>query len=286
MRPAAAGHGGALPASILLLEHPKSPSRDSTYLARFLLEAWEPRCRVVRHADPRDVPAADLLFMHVDLSVLPRDYQAVAARFPATVNAGLTDIRKRRLSHHQVFRGDGYTGPVIVKSSLNYAGQPERRAAGETPPPRSASGHVISSKADYQVLPTADDVPDAWWDDEQLVIERFVPERHDGQYVLREWYFLGDAEFTRAETAPYPVITSGDYRPDLVREIPPNLRRFRRQWQIDYGKIDFVMHQGEAVIFDLNKTPTVARPDTEAARRLVDTLAAGLGSLLARQRAG
>jgi hypothetical protein len=267
------------------------------------LHEWEKAGhRIVRQADPDNLPAADALFVHVDLSVLPAAYRNLAGKFPRAINADIVDIRKRSLSLNQVVPGDGYAGPVIIKSSLNAGGAPEQRAANTFArtafrlrhkwrsllgkwsealsfPSRSPT---IKSKANYLVLPAAKDVPASWFADTDLVIERFTPETHNGLFVLREWYFLGTAESRRVETARYPVITSGEYRPDLFREIPANLRQLRRQWKIDYGKIDYVMQEdGSAFVFDVNKTPTLTRPpQVESARQLIVDLASGIDSFL------
>ena len=137
------------------------------------------------------------------------------------------------------------------------------------------------AKSDYQVLSSAKKIPSSWFINEDLVIERFTPELHDGLHVLREWYFLGDAEFLRVETARYAVITSGENRPDLVRPIPENLRELRRKWKINYGKIDFVIRDGEAVVFDVNKTPSLgSEPKDDATRELIAALAGGITSFL------
>ena len=41
--------------------------------------------------------------------------------------------------------------------------------------------------------------------------------------------------------------------------MPDELRALRRQLGFDYGKFDFVMHEGRAVLLDANKTPGRAR---------------------------
>ena len=55
----------------------------------------------------------------------------------------------------------------------------------------------------------------------------------------------------------------------------------RRRLGLDYGKIDYVIHQGQVVILDANRTP--AGPGTpEATARTVGDLADGIWSLLER----
>lgn len=292
---------------VVFLEHPHRllALDHSHYIARHLAARWRQQgIEVLRGADPAALPSADALFLHVDLSVLPPAYCGLGGGFGAAINAGITDIRKRTLSLNQVVPGDGYDGPVIIKTSLNYAGAPERNTL--IPDGAVARGLLrlrhkwrrgwerlgilasarrrvsrILSKEGYCILPSVDRVPEECFADPDIVIERFTPEYHEGRYVLREWYFLGEAEFVRTELSSDPVITSGEYRPDLTREVPANLRRLRREWRIDYGKIDYVMKDSEAVVFDVNKTPCfVGQPVSEAHHRLIETLAPGIASFL------
>lgn len=288
---------------VLVLEHPRNRVDQRPFLARYLLEAWQKQgVEILRASDPARLPAADTLFMHVDLSVLPSGYRNLSGRFAGAINADLVDIRKRTLSVNQVMPGDGYEGAVIIKSNLNHAGRPEQLAAtpqGGLPllahrvrrkarklwqqgiahlPPSLRSPDILG-KADYLILPAAHDVPRHWWTDDAVVIERFTPERHDGLYVLREYYFLGDAEWVGAETAATPIITKGKFRYDLVCPVPEELRRLRRQWKIDYGKIDFVLQDGKPVVFDVNKTPSFTRgPRLQSSFELIDALTKGLAS--------
>ena len=73
----------------------------------------------------RFVPA-DLIIVHVDLSVVPDSYLRFAARYPVAVNGRVRDIRKSTFSTGLLRPDDLWQGPVIVKSDFNYAGEPER----------------------------------------------------------------------------------------------------------------------------------------------------------------
>lgn len=297
---------------VFILEHPHRllGLDQSHYVARHLAARWRQQgIEILRGFDPAALPPADALFLHVDLSLLPPTYCGLAEGFCAAINAEITDIRKRTLSLNQVVPGDGYAGPVIIKTSLNHAGGPERNALipddagarrlfhlrnkwrrwwerlGGLGSGRLRASTLLSKEA-YCILPSIDRVPEACFADPDVVIERFTPEYHDGRYVLREWYFLGEAEFVRTEVASHPVITSGEYRADLTLEVPANLRRLRREWRIDYGKIDYVMKDGEAVVFDVNKTPCFPGPPvSEPHQRLIEALAPGIALFLPGERA-
>lgn len=44
----------------------------------------------------------------------------------------------------------------------------------------------------------------------------------------------------------------------LEDESPEELIRLRETRGLEFGKIDYVVNEGEAIAFDINKTPTVA----------------------------
>jgi hypothetical protein len=68
--------------------------------------------------------------------------------------------------------------------------------------------------------------------------------------------------------------------------VPNELRIERKRLGFDYGKFDFVVHEGRVVLLDANRTPTAAAnlsdyQDTEASR-----LASGIESFLRTSRGG
>ena len=100
----------------------------------------------------RFVPA-DLIIVHVDLSVVPDSYLRFAARYPVAVNGRVRDIRKSTFSTGLLRPDDLWQGPVIVKSDFNYAGEPERLR--EEPRVQSPLRRLWTSvRADRQRPPT------------------------------------------------------------------------------------------------------------------------------------
>src|SRR5688572_7167271 len=68
---------------------------------------------------------SDLLIPHIDLSYIPDDYWAVIQNHPCAVNRGIRDIRKSAYTQNRVTPGDGWEGPVIVKTVGNCGGYPD-----------------------------------------------------------------------------------------------------------------------------------------------------------------
>ena len=68
-----------------------------------------------------------------DLTVLPRAYTDFYDRFEHVVNRDVVDISKRAFSKLRVKPGDGYEGPVIVKTNANFGALPEYGAVKAAP---------------------------------------------------------------------------------------------------------------------------------------------------------
>ena len=127
--------------------------------------------------------------VHVDLSLVPPRYLEFARLYLNTINLHITDIRKTSYSRNRVMRGDGYDGPVIVKSSLNSAGEPERygrprrlrriwdkfnrELTRRAPPGLPFQQPSITSKQHYRVFPKRRLLPVGWPDRDDIVVELF-----------------------------------------------------------------------------------------------------------------
>ena len=72
-------------------------------------------------AGPRE---SDVAILHVNATIVGREYTEFAATFERCVNGRVSDISKRTISTQ--LAGPGTVGPVIAKSNLNYYGHPER----------------------------------------------------------------------------------------------------------------------------------------------------------------
>lgn len=225
--------------------------------------------------------AADLVVPHINLTVTPRDYQAALETLPNVLNRGLYDISKRRISTQLLNRGDDWDGPVIIKTNQNSGGKSDRRIVRLQRPmvrrmterlqrrwtrQRLSPLRLVAERAEYQVLNSVADVPPAIWSDPELVVERFLPERDDRLYYVHWYIFIGNRYRCIRAGAPHPLVklSSVAYRETGV-PIPPQVLEFRRRHRVDFGKIDFVMHEGTPVVLDLNRTPADEPPPTRLA---------------------
>ncbi len=215
---------------------------------------------------------ADLLFVHVDLSVVPEKYLAFAARYPLVVNGRIRDIRKSVTSGGLLHRGDPWTGQVIVKSDLNCGGMPEevllqswlhrrsnlwRRVVRRV---RSMTGrdNSITSWRNYLLFDRLSDVPEQWFHNRQVVVERFCPEIERGWYHLRMFQFLGDRWSCVRLASKEPIIKAEAGIHVEPIEPDPVVTGWRDRLRMEYGKLDYVVHENTPVLLDVNKTTSAS----------------------------
>jgi hypothetical protein len=270
-------------ASIVILEHRFQASLRRRYLAHSLAVFWRERGhRVVVHAGRENLPAADLALLHVDLTVVPEPYRQLLDSYPRVLNAAVLDVSKRRISR-QLVTGpdDAWHGPVVVKTDANYGGLPEqslRRSAGEAGV-RTAIPDAIALE-DYPVFPDAHAVPSRVWSMPELVVERFLPERDSRGFYMRHWTFLGDRERSNRYRAAVPIMKSSDIIDGEPVPVPDEIRAWRDRLGFDFGKFDYVVHDGRCVLLDVNRTPGSPDALIAAERASFQSLADGIGAFL------
>lgn len=286
-----------LPRVVTILTHPCDDFWNSAYtLADLATLLREHGVTVHVVSDPDLAPEADLGFLHVDMTRVDQRFARCMQRFAKTVNFQTLDISKRAVCSHIVRRGDGYDGPVIVKTDRNCAGIREAALARRSLMRRVArSIHrrlpwqvraELGGKS-YPVFDSVKDVPWIVWRNPWLVVERFKPERAEGTYVLRSWVFCGSASLVGVRRATTPVVRPPFVGgPDLRRiadpgQVPKGLWRRREELGFQFGKFDFTLDEsGEPTIFDVNRTPTGPSLGPEQRRWQSEQLLMGLESLM------
>jgi hypothetical protein len=234
---------------------------------------------------------ADLAILHVDLTTISHDYLAYLGQFPKVLNGRITDISKQKISTNLVRRGDGYDGPVIVKTNRNCGGQIEEELAAGTKVLRRRalamrrrlpwSMRSELGYSEYKVFSTAKEVPYLVWLNPGLVVERFLPEMREGFYCLRTWVFLGDRETNSLSYSTQAVVKSVNVvRREVVPDVPEELRQMRRKMGFDFGKFDYSIVDGRVVLYDTNRTPTLGAISREQYLPRVRHLAEGLKAFL------
>ena len=175
---------------ILILTNSNDMTLKGYFLARVASEWKKQGIEVLVTNDLSSWVPADVCFIHVDLSVVPSRYFEFAQRYPSTINLHITDIRKKSYSRNRIMHGDGYEGPIIVKTSLNCAGEPERRAKPQhlldriwqkfnreltrrAPPGLPFQQPSFTVKQHYRIFSERRMLPVGWLDRDDIIVERF-----------------------------------------------------------------------------------------------------------------
>ena len=112
----------------------------------------------------------------------------------------------------------------------------------------------FTSWRDYLLFDHLDDVPTHWFSNHDAVVEKFLPELVDGLYHLRMYQFLGDRWSCTRLASPDPLLKAETSV--RVEQVTPHaeILEWRKRLGMDYGKLDYVEHEGTTVLLDVNKT--------------------------------
>ena len=230
----------------------------------------------------------DVLLLHVDLSVVPETYLRFSRTYRRAINLKAVDIRKTSYLDDLLDGSSEGDGPVIVKSDLNHGGLPERLVGSKKSLLRRLTAGVIRrlrrrlgfpteirSKAEYAIYPDRKSVPLRHFR-HGTVIQPFRPERSGSDFILREYYFFGEAEILNQETGSEPILTSGRQVDCRAGSPPPEVRAIRDRLHLDYGKIDYGCPDGVTVVYDANKSLGMRENPSEVTKRIAFELASGI----------
>ncbi len=231
---------------------------------------------------PADNIDTDIGILHIDLTRINKESLPENSFHRPFLNGQVIDISKSRFSTLRVMAGDSWDGPVIIKSNLNYYGAPEWRNNSHGFFERKR--RKLSEKSwrlarmlpphKYPVLPNLSDVPGWVWENPELIVERFMPERERGFYCLRGWVFFGKRGYTYKLFSENSIVKAGnitEYK--ILGDPPPELEEFREANGFDFGKFDYVEHDGRPILLDINKTPTIV---SSGAKTRMQQLSEGL----------
>jgi hypothetical protein len=211
---------------------------------------------------PSDLDAG---ILHVAATRVPEE---IVARMPGglpVVNCRVLDISKRRVSRMLVAENDPVHGPVIVKSDANFAGRNDFARLGRVQrrlrilTQRLRGGSSRADSIPYEIYESVSKVPRHVWSSRERVVERFIPELEGELYCLRKWVFLGDVDLQVISRSSQPIIKASNARHAFIHDpVHPELVAERNRLGFDYGKFDYVMHNGRPVLLDANSTPGIS----------------------------
>ena len=281
---------------VVIIHGPEGSLAARPYFVRVLVPEWEARgWSVTVVEDSRRFVPADVAIAHIDATVVPARWLELLGRYSRVVNGSLTDISKRKVSEPVLFDLETWQGPVLVKTDANCGGGAERawlleRLERRFRPLRQA-GRVALKVGDYlrgfhparpyPVFSSLADVPARLRRNPDLVVQRFVPERDGELYAMRLMTFFRGHSFTIRSRSTEPVVKAGGTVDVTPVDSTPEVLERARAIGCHYGKIDFALHDGSPVIFDVNRTPTFHGEKPNERHLLVArTLAPGLDAML------
>ena len=268
---------------IAILFHENDRHRDlRRYDIMHVARYWEAEGHdVIRVFGTKDYIPADIAILHIDLSLVPQRFIDLANRYRVCLNKQAIDIRKSTISAQLLRQSDDYSGQVIIKSNENSGGIPERlngtlwtRAIRKLRQFQLRIQHhiVISRPSNYLIFDRLEDVPAEVFSRTDLVVEKFLPERDEEFYCTRAYLFMGTGQSCQMTVSKNPVVSVGNSERLVECDIHPRVLEWRQQLGFDYGKFDYVIHDGQAVLLDANKTTgsgdLVGNPMIECFRKI------------------
>jgi len=248
------------------------------YIIHHLALRWNDMgYKVIIHYGTRNLPEADIVFLHVNRTIVPDAYANAVSTYPVVLNRYVSDISRRNYSVISLNRDDDYGGEVIVKTNRNYGGIPEYRD-------RSRFARVKESWEDrefldalnYTILNNVKAVPQGVWINKNLIVEKFLPEKEGDLYFIRYWTFFGDKSLSGRFGSRNPIVKFGNMETsDESVPIPEELIQLRKKLNIDYGRFDYVVHAGKSIVLDINKTQASGR-SMDRFKADLDLLATGI----------
>lgn len=269
-------------AKILILEHFLQHGVRQDYILYSLADRWQRDGHTVRlQWGAKYLEAADIVFMNVDLTVTPDAYRRLVKDHPKVVNRAAVDISKRRVSRLLLTAGSDHAGPVIIKTNANSGGRVDHYLAEKAK--REGRTHQIPETPvmmEYPVLASVRDVPAEVWANPALVVEKFVPEQDERGFYTRHWFFFGERECGVRYRAPDSTVRTRNMveREDI--DVPDQVRPWRAELGLDFGKIDYVLHDGRYELLDVARTPGRGEHRPADLETWVGHLAGGLDAYL------
>jgi hypothetical protein len=223
--------------------------------------------RLLSRFDPRDVGCCALV--HIDLTDIPDEFARIHASYEKTINGRALTIRRTLYSTAGLKRGAVFDGPVIVKTLLNSGGFPELRYKknqnlGSRTAHRFRRLLIPHYKErlcpPYTLYKSIGDVPEESWQDERLVVEKFLPGSFDLPVIKYRYCFLHETELNLRTTYDDLLCSSAKVGGnEIVKAVPEAVMEVRSRLNIDFGAIDYFVVDGEVTVIDANKTVTTAQ---------------------------
>ena len=97
---------------------------------------------------------------------------------------------------------------------------------------------------------------------------------------MRVWTFFGNEQRCALWRSKEQQVKSHNVFERSAVDPPRNLAHWQKTLGFEFGKFDFVIHNGREVLLDVNRTPTFPNGGSPNADAAADQLARGINSFL------
>jgi len=127
----------------------------------------------------------------------------------------------------------------------------------------------------YPVYEGIKDVPDGVWENNNLIVERFISKPESELYETHYCAFFGDKAIAGCLKSPNPIVKFENAISDEETPIPDEVMQWRKDLNIDLGRFDYVESEGKYFLIDVNRIEGGGNSNYEYPDEL-DFLASGL----------
>ena len=106
----------------------------------------------------------------------------------------------------------------------------------------------------YPIFDDIKSVPPGIWENDNLVVERFISNHEGGLFYTHYYVFFGDKEISGRIGSPNPIVKFGNCVSDEEVSVPDEVRQWRKDVKIDFGRFDYVDAGGKYFLIDVNTT--------------------------------
>jgi len=120
--------------------------------------------------------------------------------------------------------------------------------------PDNSDSSSFGASFGYRIYDSLAEVPCADLEQNDVVVEKFLPEKEENLFFVRHYEFLGDRSTCTRLASRDPIVK--DQTVVRIEEIDPHpeIVEARKRLNFDYGKFDYVLHDGRPILLDTNKT--------------------------------
>jgi len=127
----------------------------------------------------------------------------------------------------------------------------------------------------YPVYEGIKDVPDGVWENNNLIVERFISNPEDELFETHYCSFFGDKALAGCLKSSNPIVKFTNAISDEETPIPDEVMQWKKDLNIDFGRFDYVESEGKYFLIDVNRVEGSDASDYEWSAEF-DFLASGL----------